>query len=199
MASNVDKLSKFNSAINHYAESQREKILKDIAEYQARELEETANNAKIEADRLLVKELAEMRDRIMRDMSHREMDSRRELLAKRQEISEKVFERAEKALLEYTEKAEYASLMERYAANIAKVLTEPGTVVYVKAGDEKKYKEQIEKAFGAAVTITADNKIKIGGLRAENAAMRLVADETLDSILASKRGWFEENSGMAVV
>ena len=56
MASNVDKLSKFNSAINHYAESQREKILKDIADYQARELEETANNAKIEADRLLVKE-----------------------------------------------------------------------------------------------------------------------------------------------
>ena len=129
MASNVDKLSKFNSAINHYAESQREKILKDIADYQARELEETANNAKIEADRLLVKELAEMRDRIMREMSHREMDSRRELLTKRQEISEKVFERAEKALIEYTQKAEYASLMERYAANIAKVLTEPGTVV----------------------------------------------------------------------
>ena len=192
MASNVDKLSKFNSAINHYAESQREKILKDIADYQARELEETANNAKIEADRLLVKELAEMRDRIMREMSHREMDSRRELLTKRQEISEKVFERAEKALIEY------ASLMERYAANIAKVLTEPGTVVYVKSGDEK-YKAQIEKAFGDTVTIAVDDKSKIGGLRAENVAMRLAADETLDSILASKRGWFEENSGMAVV
>ena len=191
MASNVDKLSKFNSAINHYAESQREKILKDIADYQARELEETANNAKIEADRLLVKELAEMRDRIMREMSHREMDSRRELLTKRQEISEKV-------LIVYTQKAEYASLMERYAANIAKVLTEPGTVVYVKSGDEK-YKAQIEKAFGDTVTIAVDDKIKIGGLRAENVAMRLAADETLDSILASKRGWFEENSGMAVV
>ena len=198
MASNVDKLSKFNSAINHYAESQREKILKDIADYQARELEETANNAKIEADRLLVKELAEMRDRIMREMSHREMDSRRELLTKRQEIAEKVFERAEKALIEYTQKAEYASLMERYAANISKVLTEPGTVVYVKSGDEK-YKAQIEKAFGDTVTIAVDDKIKIGGLRAENVAMRLAADETLDSILASKRGWFEENSGMAVV
>lgn len=198
MASNVEKLSKFNSAINHYAESQREKILKDIADFQERELKETAEHAKIESDRLLVKELAEMRDRIIREMSHREMDSRRELLAKRQEISKKVFERAEKALVEYTKKPEYASLMERYAANIAKVLTEPGTVVYVKAGDEK-FKQQIEKAFGSAVTITTDKNIKIGGLRAENAAMRLVADETLDSILASKRGWFEENSGMAVV
>ena len=73
-----------------------------------------------------------MRDRIMREMSHREMDSRRELLTKRQEISEKVFERAEKLLNRVHTKAEYASLMERYAANIAKVLTEPGTVVYVK-------------------------------------------------------------------
>ena len=88
--------------------------------------------------------------------------------------------------------------MERYAANIAKVLSQDGTVVYVKPGDEK-YKAQIEKAFGPTVTITADKNIKIGGLRAENAAMHLVADETLDSILASKRGWFEENSGMAVV
>lgn len=198
MASNVDKLSEFNSAINHYAESQREKILKDIADYQERELEETAASAKIESDRLLVKELAEMRDRIIREMSHREIDSRRELLSKRQEISKKVFERAIKALIEYTQKAEYASLMERYAANIAKVLSQNGTVVYVKPGDEK-YKEQIEKAFGPTVTITVDKNIKIGGLRAENAAMRLVADETLDSILASKRGWFEENSGMAVV
>ncbi len=132
----------------------------------------------------MVKELAEMRDRIMREMSHREMDSRRELLTKRQKFLKKVFERAEKALIEYTQKAEYASLMERYAANIAKVLTEPGTVVYVKSGDEK-YKAQIEKLWRYCNNFKVDDKIKIGGLRAENVAMRLAADETLDSILAS--------------
>ena len=49
---------------------------------------------------------------------------------------------------------------------LQKVLTEPGTVVYVKSGDEK-YKAQIEKAFGDTVTIAVDDKIKIGGLRAE--------------------------------
>ena len=47
-------------------------------------------------------------------------------------------------------------MYKRQAANIAKVLTEPGTVVYVKSGDEK-YKAQIEKAFGDTVTIAVDD------------------------------------------
>ena len=44
-----------------------------------------------------------------------------------------------------------------------------------------------------------DQKIQIGGIRAENEAMHLAADNTLDSVLEDQRGWFEENSGMAVV
>ena len=74
----------------------------------------------------------------------------------------------------------------------------PGTVIYTKPGDEK-YQPQIERAFGQACTFQVDPKIEIGGIRAENAIMHLAVDSTLDSILEDQRGWFEENSGMAVV
>ena len=57
MASNMEKLSGFYSAINHYAEAQREQIMKDIEAYKIRDLREAESTAKIEADRLIKKEV----------------------------------------------------------------------------------------------------------------------------------------------
>lgn len=198
MASNVDKLSKFNSAINHYAEAQRAKILEDIEAYKEKELKETEATAKLESDRLIIKEVAAERSNIVREMSHKELNARRELLEKRQKIADEVFERAKKVLVEFSSRPEYEQTLERFAEGFGKTFTRPGTVIYMKAGDEK-YQTQIEKAFGQACTFKVDAKIEIGGIRAENVAMRLAADNTLDSILEDQRGWFEENSGMAVV
>ena len=53
--------------------------------------------------------------------------------------------------------------------------------------------------FGTNATVAEDNRIKIGGLRAENAEMRILLDSTLDAMLDAQHSWFEENSGMAVV
>ena len=71
MASNMEKLSGFYSAINHYAEAQREQIMKDIEAYKIRDLREAESTAKIEADRLIKKEVAEARSNIVREMSHK--------------------------------------------------------------------------------------------------------------------------------
>lgn len=198
MASNMEKLSGFYSAINHYAEAQREKILKDIEAYKIKSLREAESTAKIEAERLIKKEVAESRSDIVRDMSHKEMDARRVLLEKRQKIADSVFEKAAEELVAYTAKPEYTSLLQKNASEMAKVLTKPGTVVYIKAGDTKA--QQVASAsFGANATVKVDNKIKIGGIRAENIDMHIELNATLDAMLDAQRGWFEENSGMAVV
>lgn len=198
MASNMEKLSGFYSAINHYAEAQREQILKDIEAYKIRDLREAETTAKIEADRLIVKEVAEARNNIVREMSHKEINARRELLEKRQKIANKVFEQAAQVLADYTAKPDYVKTLQKFATEMASVLTKPGTVVYMKSGDLK-CRDVIAATFGANATIKVDDKIKIGGFRGENAEMRLVVDSTLDSMLEDQRGWFEENSGMAVV
>lgn len=198
MASNVDKLSKFNSAINHYAEAQRAKILEDIEAFKEKELKETEATAKLESERLIIKEVAAERSNIVREMSHKELDARRELLEKRQKIADKVFDRAKKVLVDFTTMPEYTVLLERFAKEFSKSFAKPGTVIYIKPGDEK-YQPKIEAAFGITCTFKADEKITIGGIRAENTSLHLAADSTLDAILESQRGWFEENSGMAVV
>ena len=47
-------------------------------------------------------------------------------------------------------------------------------------------------------TFETDPTIRIGGLRAYNSEMGVMADETLDAMLEEQRGWFEENSGLTV-
>ncbi|MDD5952605.1 MAG: V-type ATP synthase subunit E [Oscillospiraceae bacterium] len=194
----MEKLSGFYSAINHYAEAQREKIMKDIEAYKIKDLREAETTAKIEADRLIKKEVAEARSNIVREMSHKEIDARRVLLEKRQKIENCVFEKAAEALVEFTKTPAYAKTLQKNAAEMAKVLTKPGTVVYVKTGDGKA-KDVAVAAFGGKVTVEEDDRIKIGGFRGENAEMRILLDATLDAMLDEQHSWFEENSGMAVV
>ena len=97
-------------------------------------------------------------------------------------------------LVEFTGTPEYAKYLERYAKGFAEIFSGPGTVIYYGERDEK-YKAQIQQAFGQECTMQVDQKIQIGGIRAENEAMHLAADNTLDSVLEDQRGWFEEKFG----
>lgn len=216
MVSNDEKLSKFNIAINHYAEEQRQKIEHEVEVFKQQELEEAETEVLTEAYRMIQKEMVEMRGNITREMAHREMDARRELLAKRQKITDEVFEKAKQELVGFTKTDAYLAMLEknarelssvfqgsssrlaRLAQNIAAAVTDNGTVIFLKEEDLK-YQKQIEKAFGAPCKFQIDGDIQIGGLRAQNFQMGIVADETLDSMLEDQREWFEENSGMAVV
>ena len=119
MASNDEKLDKFNLAINHYAEEQREKIKQEVAEFKQRELEETEVEVLTEAYHMIQKEMAEMRSGITQEMAHRGMDARRELLTKRQKITDEVFERCSKYFHEYTQKNDYPALLEKFAKNLS--------------------------------------------------------------------------------
>jgi V/A-type H+-transporting ATPase subunit E len=198
MATNDEKVNKFYVAINHYAEEQRKKIEQEIAEYKQKELEETEVYVLAEAYRLIQKEMAEMRNGISRELARRELNARRELLAKRQKITEEVFERAEKSLYEFTKKSEYAKLLQKFAGELSTVFHKSGTVLCIKK-DDQKYQELIQQAFGSDCSFQIEADIHIGGIRAYNSEMGIVADKTLDSMLENQQEWFEENSGMAVV
>lgn len=198
MASNDEKLSKFNLAINHYAEEQRSKIEQEIEEFKQRELEEAEVEVLTEAYHMIQKEMAEMRSGITREMARRGMEARKELLAQRQKITDEVFARSYEYLKEYTKKSEYPALLEKFAKKLSSTFTKEGTVLCIKADDEQ-YEAQIQKAFGASCSFKIDNTIALGGIRAVNPEMGIMADETLDTMLEDQREWFEENSGMAVV
>ncbi len=200
MASNKEKLSKFNQAINHYAEEQRRKIENEVSEYKRRQLDEAEQEVLTEAYRLIQKEMAEMRGGITREMAHREMDARRDLIEKRRTIMEDVFSGVRERLTEFTATEPYAALLEKEAKEIAAVLaTGEGTPVLFLKPEDMKYEDRVRKAFGSVCEIRCAQDIELGGIRATNDAVGLTADATLDSGLEDQRVWFEENSGLAII
>lgn len=198
MASNDEKLSKFSSAINHYAQEQREKIEQEIAEYKQTQLEEAERQVLNEAYQLIQGEMTAMRDEIVRDIAHREMSARKQLLEKRQKIADEVFDKAKHRLLDYTQSAEYPALLQKFTKNLVSLFPDSGTVLCVKKEDLK-HEALLRQAFGKDCTVKEDRDILIGGVRAYHADKGIMADETLDTMLDSQQEWFEETSGMSVV
>jgi V/A-type H+-transporting ATPase subunit E len=197
MPGSNEKTNNFLEAINQYAEEQRNKIQAEVELFKQQELEKAETESLTDAYHLIQKEMADMRLAISSEVSRKSMESRRQLLAKRQSIMDTIFQKAAQRLIDYTKTEQYPALLESYAKKLAGVLNAPGSVLYVCATDMQ-YEELIKKSFGRECTIRAAGDIRLGGIRGANAAMGLVADETLDSKLDEQREWFTENCGMAV-
>ena len=55
-----------------------------------------------------------------------------------------------------------------------------------------------QKNRAAGCTLQPDDSIRLGGLRAENRAAHMAADDTLSTRLAAQRSWFLENAGLSI-
>ncbi|QAT49794.1 hypothetical protein EQM14_08390 [Caproiciproducens sp. NJN-50] len=199
MAYTDEKKDKFYIAINHYAEEQRKKIEDEIVAFKEKELGEAEIEVLTECYLMIQKEMTQMRTGISRELAVREMDMKRRLLEKRQEIAGRVFQRAAEKLIEFTKTDRYADFLKESAEQFSKTLQgKQDTVIFIKPGDEK-YEEMIRSAFQGPCSFQPLESIRIGGIRARNDSLGLFADETLDTLLENQHDWFEEQSGMAVV
>ncbi len=198
MADFEDRKDKFSTAINHYAEEQRNKIEQEISDYKKKELEETELQVLTECYQMIQKELSQMRIRISHENALREMDSRRKLLQRRKEITSEVFGKVKENLIGFTKSEAYLLFLQKTARQYAKTFGRPGVVIRLKA-DDVPHEAAIREALGFDCEFQVDGMVEIGGIKAYHPEMGIFADETLDTLLADQYGWFEANSGMTVV
>ena len=182
----VSKTDNFLKAIEKYAAEQRSKI----------EAEAEEDGLK-EAYVLLQRKMSSINTGIARELSKAENASRKSTFEKRQEIEDKVFERAKEKLLAYTKTDKYLEKLLSSAKAVSSKLTANDVVLYVCERDMK-LKNKIISAFGRKCDIQVSDEIKIGGLTALSREMGLLVDETLDTKLENQREWFCENSGLTV-
>lgn len=195
MPNQSGKTSNFLKAINKYAEEQRTKIRNEAENFKKKEIEKAESEILNDVYILIQNEMAEMKAEIAKEMSKKELDSRKNLFEKRNLITKKVFEKSKSKLLEFTKTDEYPKLLAKYAKAISSVLVEPGTIIYVRKEDLC-FSDTIKEAFGRDCKIEIKENIKIGGIYSYNPNMGLIADETLDSKLEEQHIWFAENSGL---
>lgn len=200
--SNQEKLDKFNVAIQHYALEQQKRIQEEVEAFQKKELEQAEDEVLQEAYGMIQKEMAEMRNRISREMAQRENEERKKLLKKRQSISEDVFRRVADRLLQFTKTEEYPLLLEKYAREAGQMLishkAENCSCEILVRQEDLPFANRLQSALGLTATVRAEDSIQLGGLRVLCPEKKLEADSTLDTLLEEQKGWFEEMSGLSV-
>ena len=127
----------------------------------------------------------------------REQEVRRDLLTRRQEITEEVFQKAKDALRAFAASEAYAAFLER-AVQEAAVLFTAGDTVFCMRPEDSKWQKTVQKAFGAPCTFAQDGKIHLGGFVVRSKSLGLAADQTLDAMLEDQRAWFEANAGLSI-
>ena len=193
----VSKTDNFLKAIEKYAAEQRSKIESEAEEFKTKELNKAEEDGLKEAYVLLQKKMLSINTGIARELSKAENASRKSTFAKRQEIEDKVFERAKEKLLEYAGTDKYITKLLESAKTVSEKLTADDVTLYVCERDLK-LKNKIISAFGRKCDVQASNEIQIGGIMGISRTVGLLADETLDTKLQNQREWFCENSGLTI-
>ena len=193
----VSKTDNFLKAIEKYAAEQRSKIESEAEEFKSKELNKAEEDGLKEAYVLLQKKMLSINTGIARELSKAENASRKSTFAKRQEIEDKVFERAKGKLLEYAGTDKYITKLLESAKTVSEKLTADDVTLYVCERDLK-LKNKIISAFGRKCDVQASNEIQIGGIMGISRTVGLLADETLDTKLQNQREWFCENSGLTI-
>ncbi len=197
MSSN-DIASRFLKSIDKYARQQQSKIEEEIEDIEKAELEKSESRIIEDINNMIQKELMSMKNKISVDISHKELECRKNLARKRQNILNEMFETCTKELLEYTRTSEYTEKMKEYAKEISKVLESTDTKLFIKHEDLK-YSDLIKESFGRNCEIYSDEDIQIGGIRGYSEKLGMMSDETLDSSLEKQRDWFIQKYGSELV
>lgn len=196
---NEEKAYTFLEAIDKYAHEQREKLKSDAKAVKEQEIEKAETEILNEMYNMIQDKMAKMKAKIIGQISKKEMACKNSLLKNREQISREVFNSVKDKIVKFTQTEEYIKLLEKLAKNMANVLTQDGTKLYINPVDVK-FSPMLEKAFeGKDCLIETDESIKLGGIRGYNANMGIVIDETLDSKLEAQLDWFKEHSGLSVV
>ena len=176
----VSKTDNFLKAIEKYAAEQRSKIESEAEEFKTKELNKAEEDGLKEAYVLLQKKMLSINTGIARELSKAENASRKSTFAKRQEIEDKVFERAKGKLLEYAGTDKYIQKLLESAKTVSEKLTADDVILYVCEKDLK-LKDKIISAFGRNCTVQSSSEIQIGGIMGISRTVGLLADETLDT------------------
>lgn len=197
MANSDEKVSKFVQAITEYAQEQSEKIHKEVEDFKSERLQQAEKEVLADTYQLIQKERDGLRSDLSREISRRDMAARKKLLSRRQEMTASIFEDAVEQLNAFTASPAYAEKLKKSLAEMAAILPAEGTVYYL-AEKDAALLDVLSPCCPAGSRLETADDIRIGGLRGENAATGMIADDTLDTRLELQHEWFTKHSGLTV-
>lgn len=195
---NSAKTDNFLKAIKRYAKAQKNELEKEVKQLKEEKTKLTTKKAEHDSEKLIADRLEQKRTEQTGVLAKKTQDGQKTLFLQRAKMTEEVFDKAEKKLMEYTQTPAYKEKLNGSAQNIAALFDGNPCVLYIseKDGDAA---DSILEHFNGTAEIKTDKAIQIGGIKGYCKTMRIIADETLDSKLAQQREWFIENAALSVL
>ena len=191
-----DKIERFAEDINKNAMSICKKIEKQTARFTKQQMAAFENEAKNELKSKTEYEVRRLNTQTNREISALAAKSKQSAVMHRNEITEKVFEKAEKKLVDFCGSEQYKSLLEKCIVSLASAI-DGNVIIYVKENDVAAANE-ICKDISNVIEVRMSSKIKIGLAMASNEALSVYADDTLESRLLRCKEQFMSESGLTL-
>ncbi len=193
-----NKPDRFLRAIKKYASEQKSAMKSEVKQMKIERLKAAEDQAKRDSEQLIREKLSEAQSRETVILASKTKEGQKKLFIARREMVDKVFEKAAERLIEYTKTDAYQKKLLESARAVAEVFGGSDCELYVNERDMKSA-DDIRALFGGNATVTADNSIRIGGVKGSCRSLRIIADETLDTKLEAQREWFVENASLSVL
>jgi len=191
-----EKLERFSKAVEEEVDSQIQKIIAE-AEASKSELVEKANDESLNVAYEKIKEEIKMNTaKNLKAVSKAELDSKREILMHRDNLSNKVFENVKSKLINFTNSQEYKDyLIKLLKEELSGNSIESELIIYLSKKDMQ-YADDLKKLFGDKISCIEKNNIKLGGLCILYSNCNQLIDKTLDSDLLEQKELFNNSSSL---
>ena len=195
MSIESEKLERFSQAVDEEVDSQIQQII-DEAEASKKDILEKANDSSLYiAYDKIKEEIKSITSKYLKIVSKAELDSKRDILLYREEISKSVIENVKSRLIDFTASAEYKNYLIKVAKSEISNSAGEEVIIYLSAGDMK-YENDLCNSLGGNISVKNKNNIKIGGLSVYFKNSNILTDKTFDSALQEQKDLFNNSSSL---
>ena len=181
-----EKLERFVKAVNSEIDKTINGIISE-AEASKKEIIDVANVESFNlANDKINDNIKKVESKYVRIVAKAELDSKKDVLIKRDTLTQKVFENVIQSLVKFREKPQYL----KYLISLAKSEKITDDIIICLSESDMKYSSDIKKELGISCEFQADPTIKLGGLSLFNKEQGSLIDKTIDLALSEQREFF---------
>ena len=195
----TEKLNTFTSLVLKDAEQKREKLLENVQKEYSERIDAKENELLQGAYENIQQNIQSAQKNANERVLHAELDSKKKLIMRREEIIDDVMKLSRAKIVEFIESDKYEEWL---LSKIEKALFEVGKgskTIYI-SSDDIKLKEKIEQIPDTSrITVEASGeKDFLGGAKVLNTDRKVAVDYSFKEMLSEEKQKFLQSSGLAL-
>ena len=195
----TEKLNTFTSLVLKDAEQKREKLLENVQKEYSERIDAKENELLQGAYENIQQNIQSAQYSANERVLHAELDSKKKLIMRREEIIDDVMKLSRAKIVEFIESDKYEEWL---LSKIEKALFEVGKgskTIYI-SSDDIKLKEKIEQIPDTSrITVEASGeKDFLGGTKVLNTDRKVAVDYSFKEMLSEEKQKFLQSSGLAL-